>query len=187
MAFYEPASVFLAILTLWAYSSYASRASPRQIRQDLNTSENETRSGSASRRNSPGTEAQNRGIGYYGDRYNGPVRQSPESMRTRESQVTVQPSPGSTLTMDDEPTFIRLDRPNDDEMVQLFVRSGKPSVMRAHITGVGDICSPKGPTRILREGRKILNAISIAWGRTREYVSILEAVEKATMNMSNPP
>lgn len=186
MAYYEPASVFLAVLTLWAYSSYASRASPRQVCRDTETGGNETRSGSASRRNSPGLDAPDHGIRLYDLDESGLTRQLPESMRDRDSQVIVQPSPGSTLTIDDEPTFIRLDRPNDDEMVQLFVRSGKPSVMRAYITGVGDICSPKGPTRILAEGRRILNAVSIAWGRTREYVSILEAIEKATTNMSNP-
>jgi hypothetical protein len=81
---------------------------------------------------------------------------------------------------DGEPTFIRLDRPNDDEMVQLFVRSGRPSAMRAHITGVGDICSPQGPVKVLREGRKILESVSSAWGRTQDYISLLEAVEMAT-------
>ena len=186
MAFYEPVSVFLATLTLWAYSSYASRASPRHPRRNMETGENETRSGSVSRRQTPEAGEQSvgsLGYGVVGD--HSLTGQLPTSARMRESQVTVQPSPGSTLTLDDEPTFIRLDRPNDDEMVQLFVRSGKPSTMRAYITGVGDICSPKGPTRILREGKKILNAISIAWGRTREYVAILEAVEKATVNISN--
>ncbi|KAK6203675.1 hypothetical protein LQW54_008881 [Pestalotiopsis sp. IQ-011] len=81
-----------------------------------------------------------------------------------------------------EPTFIRLDRPNDDEMVQQFVKSGRPSVMRAHITGVGNISSPQGPAKILREGRKILSSVSSAWSRTREYISILESVEAVTVN-----
>ena len=186
MAFYEPVSVFLATLTLWAYSSYASRASPRHSRRNLDTEEDEARSGSVSRRQTPEPGEQSRGGLQCGAMDgNNLTGQLLTSARMRGSQVTVQPSPGSTLTLDDEPTFIRLDRPNDDEMVQLFVRSGKPSTMRAYITGVGDICSPKGPTRILREGKKILNAISIAWGRTTEFVSILDAVEKGTMNLSN--
>ena len=83
---------------------------------------------------------------------------------------------------DREPTFIRLDRPNDDEMVQLFVRSGRPSVMRAYITGVGNVCSPQGPVMILREGRKVLSAVSSAWGRTQEHVLLLTAIEKVITN-----
>jgi hypothetical protein len=67
-------------------------------------------------------------------------------------------------------------------MVQLFVRSAN---MRAYITGVGDICAAEGPARILREGRKILGTVSVAWGRTREYHDILEAMEQATMTRAN--
>lgn len=52
--------------------------------------------------------------------------------------------------------------------------------MRAYMTGVGDICGPQGPARLLREGRKVLVAVSAAWGRTGEYVALLDAVERAT-------
>lgn len=83
-----------------------------------------------------------------------------------------------------EPTFIRLDRPNDDEMVQLFVRKGRPSVMTAHIAGVGNICSSQGPIKILREGRKILSTVSSSWGRSREHTSILEALEMTMVGKS---
>lgn len=39
------------------------------------------------------------------------------------------------------PTSMQLDRPADDELVQLFVKRG--GYMRANITGVGNLCSPK--------------------------------------------
>ena len=54
--------------------------------------------------------------------------------------------------------------------------------MKAYITGVGDICAPEGPARVLREGRKILGTVSRAWGRTRQYHDILEALERAIVN-----
>ncbi|TPX12711.1 uncharacterized protein E0L32_000888 [Thyridium curvatum] len=109
-AFYEPTSVFLATLVLWAYSSYASRA--------------------------------------------------PLPSRTSNSESSAEDPP--------DPTFIHLDRPCDDEMVQLFVRSGRPSVIRAYVAGVGDIYDAKGPLGILQEGRKLLVSMSTAWGRTTD-------------------
>ena len=184
MAFYEPVSVFLATLTLWAYSSYASRASP--LRHGNPTDEaGDIRSGSNSREQSPSRD----------ERYHGAPPEtpsdgqahgcSPATTRVSQISVSIQSSLRSTLTADPDPTFIRLDRPCDDELVCLYVRQGRPSAMRAYITGVGDICSPKGPVRILKEGRKILNTLSITWGRTRKYIDILEAVEQATKDVSS--
>ncbi|KAL1874418.1 hypothetical protein VTK73DRAFT_295 [Phialemonium thermophilum] len=121
-AFYEPVSVFLATLVLWAYSVYAPRA-PLPYREG------------------EGDDAQ--GI--------------------------------------PNPTFVHLDRPCDDEMVQFFVRSGRPSVMGAYVAGVGNIYEPSGPAGILREGRKLLVAVSTAWGRTAEYLRVLKAVERHSM------
>jgi hypothetical protein len=54
--------------------------------------------------------------------------------------------------------------------------------MRAFITGVGNICGPEGPGRILREGKKILLTVSRSWGRTRDYVNVLIALENAVSN-----
>lgn len=176
MAFYEPVSVFLATLTLWAYSYYTSRVSAqRQTSRD-----GESRSGSASRHESPdpqGNTPQDQRGSHHGD-----VGPSPSASRVSQSRLPHASPRTSTYTSDPDPTFIRLDRPNDDEMVQLFVRSAN---MRAYITGVGDICAAEGPARILREGRKILGTVSVAWGRTREYHGILEAMEKATMTRAN--
>lgn len=89
--------------------------------------------------------------------------------------------PTRESSADPEPTFIRLDRPCDDEMVQLFVRAGRPDRMKANISGVGDICSTRGPSRLLREGRKILLTLASAWGCSWEYVTTLEGLE-AVMN-----
>ncbi|KAH7136648.1 hypothetical protein EDB81DRAFT_802815 [Dactylonectria macrodidyma] len=163
MAFYEPSSVFLATLSLWAYSYYASRASPI-IQRERHDHEYD-RSGSPSRQSSPFANVSGTAASAPG----------PESGVGESRDLN---SRGSSHVPDSEPTFIRLDRPNDDEMVQHFVRCGRPSNMRAYITGVGDICVAKGPTRILREGSKILGAASLAWGRTRDYAAILKALEK---------
>lgn len=131
-AFYEPISVYLATLTLWAYSSYTSRTTVTKHQFGADSDDDPTEPTSPTSNNQP------------------------------------------------IPTFIHLDRPNDDEMVQYFVLSGTPSTMRANITGVGDMYGPKGPIRILKEGRKILASVSMAWGRTKEYVDVLESLERAT-------
>lgn len=105
---------------------------------------------------------------------------------TRYSSPNQETSPLTSFGDQPKPTFIRLDRPNDDEMIQLFIESGGPLAMRAHITGVGDIYSPHGPICILREGRKILAAVSKAWGHTQEYDSVLEGLEDAGMRITIP-
>lgn len=148
MAFYEPGAVFLATLTLWAYSYYTSKTAPA-VREERRHDGDEPASGSPSRQSSP----------------------TPAANHTEREESCMTPEP--------DPTFIRLDRPCDDEMVQFFVRAGRPSSVRAYITGVGDVCAKNGPARILREGRKILGSVSMAWGRNPDHVSILEAFERA--------
>ncbi|OCL02292.1 hypothetical protein AOQ84DRAFT_393059 [Glonium stellatum] len=164
-AFYEPAAVFLATLALWAYSSYTSLAS-RASQSDKQTQEQaQSPNDSNARRQSPTNHN------------GGDAGMSPPSSPNHTTEIVLS-SPSSTITDAPEPTFILLDRPNDDEMVQMFVRSGHPSRMRAYITGVGNVCSPRGPRRILREGRKILAKISPVWGCAREYMDLLEALEQ---------
>ena len=142
-AFYEPMAVFLATLTIWAYSSYASRtAGNNQGSPDRTGNNTDDESGA----------------------------QTNKKERSREDVDDEDAEPA--------PTFIHLDRPNDDEMVQAFVRFGTATVMRANITGVGDIYSAKGPARILKEGRKILASVSTAWGRTERFASVLEVLEQ---------
>ncbi|KAJ5456687.1 hypothetical protein N7530_011961 [Penicillium desertorum] len=69
-----------------------------------------------------------------------------------------------------EPSFIHLDRPCDDELVQLFVREGH--AMRGNITGVGDICGAEGPERVLRVGCEILSGLT-AWSVSKKFAAIL--------------
>jgi len=53
-----------------------------------------------------------------------------------------------------EPSFLHLDRPLDDELVQTFVRLGHK--MSAYIAKVGNIHSKGAPAKILREGISLL-------------------------------
>lgn len=80
-----------------------------------------------------------------------------------------------------EPSFIHLDRPCDDELVQLFVRDGHS--MRGNINGVGDICALDGPERILRVGCETLAGLS-AWGISKRFIAILTRL--ADMESQNP-
>jgi hypothetical protein len=53
-----------------------------------------------------------------------------------------------------EPSFLHLDRPIDDELVQTFVRVGHK--VSAHISKVGNILDASAPSNILREGILLL-------------------------------
>lgn len=108
-AFYEPSSVYISTLALWAYGTFA----PRTTSPPPNP-------------NPPADE----------------------------------PSPSSD-TESLFPTSMQLDRPADDELVQLFVKRG--ASMKANITGVGNLCSAKGPVRVLTEGRNLLLGLK-GWG-----------------------
>lgn len=72
--------------------------------------------------------------------------------------------------MPGKPLFIHLDRPCDDELAQLFVREGHG--MKAVLTGVGDICAPKGPAETLKAGCLILAGLS-SWGISKRFTAIL--------------
>lgn len=54
-----------------------------------------------------------------------------------------------------EPSFLHLDRPIDDELVQTFVRVGHK--MSAYISNVGSIQDRDAPAKILQEGISLLN------------------------------
>ncbi|KAH9880550.1 hypothetical protein IAQ61_000843 [Plenodomus lingam] len=53
-----------------------------------------------------------------------------------------------------EPSFLHLDRPLDDELVQTYVRLGHK--MSAYISNVGNIQDPGAPARIVKEGLCLL-------------------------------
>ena len=82
-----------------------------------------------------------------------------------------------------DPPIIHLDRPCNDELVQLFVREGQ--TMKSHIMGVGDICKLNGPEGILRVGCKTLAGLT-SWGISKEFMAILTTMaELASQNSNN--
>jgi len=88
----------------------------------------------------------------------------PSPLRNPDSDSDEEPS-----SADEQPEFIHLDRPCDDEMVQHFVRNGHN--MSGHMSNVGDIC--KSPQKVLLEGAKLLRTKLSSWGISREYYDIL--------------
>ncbi|KAE8372645.1 C2H2 type zinc finger domain protein [Aspergillus bertholletiae] len=77
---------------------------------------------------------------------------------------------GADGNLPSEPTFFHIDRPCDDELVQIFVRGGQ--AMKGNVTGVGDICAPEGPRRILQLGCETLTGLT-SWGISRRFIAIL--------------
>lgn len=98
--------------------------------------------------------------------------------RTRDPQSS---SPVSTPGTSG-PTFIRLDRPCDDELVQIYVRDDGGH-MRAHISGVGNILAPQAPERALLEGRRILESLG-AWASARKMAAMLARLADLTREES---
>ncbi|KAF2225846.1 hypothetical protein BDZ85DRAFT_72323 [Elsinoe ampelina] len=79
---------------------------------------------------------------------------------------------------DDEasfPTSINIDRPADDEIVQMYIRRGDR--MQALIVGVGDIRSSSGPGRVLGEGAKLVSSLA-NWGHSRRVMRILGTLQR---------
>ncbi|KAF9634814.1 putative c2h2 transcription protein [Lasiodiplodia theobromae] len=157
-AFYEPHAVFLSTLAMWAYASYTSLTHA--------FARTDSRSGSDSP--SPGGET---------------VLTCSDDFGAGSTAGGMNGGGGGGEMVAEEwdpeghhPTFIRLDRPNDDEMVQLFVRNGDPARMKAHVSGVGNLLSPQGPERVLREGCKILSRMTLTWGVASEHVKVLSSM-----------
>ncbi|TVY27781.1 Zinc finger protein [Lachnellula hyalina] len=123
-AFYEPSSVFLATLILWAYGRFAVHTS------GINTNHNS---------------------------------ENTEVTRDRDED-------DAGLLF---PTSMQLDRPADDELVQLFVKRGL--TMKANIMGVGNLCSKRGYIKVLVEGRNLL-ARSRGWGAARRAIRTLDVL-----------
>ncbi|KAH9863973.1 hypothetical protein J1614_009906 [Plenodomus biglobosus] len=91
-----------------------------------------------------------------------------------------------------EPSFLHLDRPLDDELVQTYVRLGH--TMSAYIANVGNIRDPGAPARIAKEGLCLLARKSEAtsngqnlptallvespctWGIERSYKKLLSSL-----------
>ncbi|KAL7966084.1 hypothetical protein HDV63DRAFT_174058 [Trichoderma sp. SZMC 28014] len=158
--FYDPLSVFYATLALWAYGFYTPK-----------------------KRGSVGY-GPTVSPGRVASHVEGTVSGEQELGCDRPGSGTQSPPTHQAYSRDRDLTFIRLDRPNDDEMVQLFVSSSQTSKMSALISGVGDICGPEGPALVLKEGRAMLGAIPQTWIQGSHYMDTLFALENATRSRS---
>lgn len=98
---------------------------------------------------------------------------------------------------DVEPSFMHLDRPLDDELVQLFVRSGHK--ISAYVAKVGNINESLAPGRILCEGVRLLargvvpdakveksadkgdqTKMEYVWGIEASFIESLQRLTRAT-------
>ncbi|RAL08040.1 FTFMHR domain-containing protein [Aspergillus homomorphus CBS 101889] len=71
-----------------------------------------------------------------------------------DDQALADEDDAATDQSDAEPRLIYLDRPLDDELVQMYIRVGNK--VSAQLKGVGDITSDGAPVKILRQGFYLL-------------------------------
>ncbi|KAA8568354.1 hypothetical protein EYC84_007390 [Monilinia fructicola] len=142
-AFYEARAVYLATLVLWAYGLFAVRGALRAGGADADGNGSRGDDMSRGRRNE-----EREGGGGGGDDDDGD-----DDDDEAEEQFN-----------DFYPRSMQLDRPADDELVQLFVKRGQR--MKALVMGVGNLCqrNGRGASRVLGEGRKLLGAGKYMWG-----------------------
>ncbi|PSR81662.1 hypothetical protein BD289DRAFT_438793 [Coniella lustricola] len=141
-AFNEPGKVFLATLVVWAYGSVCPPQQPQQQSLDMSTA--------------------TRGA---------PSQRSGRSARFDRSLEEGEHHDEKEVESDVEAiSSIRLDRPTDDELVQIFIKRGRS--MTATISGVGNITGHNGPTRMLREGCKLINTLN-KWPVRHQYLETL--------------
>lgn len=158
--FVEGFAVYLATLVVWSYSistlSFARQVAEKSGQQQLRRTSLVHVAEYADGEGSSRPEA-TRNAG------------SAESTARRENSDTPRPAQEAPDHEDEDdypqPTFIHLDRPCDDEIVQVYVRAGHR--MEGNMVRVGDICKPGAPQRILREGLRMLSGTQslIAVGR----------------------
>jgi hypothetical protein len=123
--------------------------------------------------------------------------QSPPVVTTSPSERTHV----STASDDNnDPSFLHLDRPLDDELVQIFVQSGYK--MSAYIMGVGNIQAADAPTKIIDTGIQLLSKSAASkhgiensvmdpvspegrcvWGIEASFRESLKQVAQATKDM----
>lgn len=100
-----------------------------------------------------------------------PPQQPSTSLRGSNNNNNSRPREDEDWSCDlDEISSIRLDRPCDDELVQLFIKRGRS--MQATIMGVGNITGTNGPFRMLKEGRKLLSTLD-KWPIRNRYMQVL--------------
>ncbi|KAL9084363.1 MAG: hypothetical protein Q9159_005271 [Coniocarpon cinnabarinum] len=79
---------------------------------------------------------------------------------------------------DPMPELLQLDRPCDDELIQLFV--GNADKIKGYVAGVGYLCSPEGPKKVLGVGCQILR-FGRNWDLDGGYTRILRAVQERSI------
>lgn len=82
------------------------------------------------------------------------------------------------------PELLQLDRPCDDELVQLFTTHADR--IKGYVAGVGYLCSPDGPRKMLDVGCRILRH-GRNWDLDGGYIRILRAVqERSILDQATP-
>ncbi|GIJ89496.1 hypothetical protein Asppvi_008438 [Aspergillus pseudoviridinutans] len=79
---------------------------------------------------------------------------APSSGQIPRDHLLADEDSAATDQSDAEPRLIYLDRPLDDELVQMYIRIGDK--VSAHLKGVGDITSDGAPLKILKQGFYLL-------------------------------
>jgi hypothetical protein len=179
-AIIEPFAIYIASLVLWAYSVSTSRAtllghSPGRIEVGRNSEASQHSQDSITKSRPEVLEPQNIS-NYYDASVSSPLNSRIGSaLESLESHET---------------SLIQLDRPCDDELVQLFVRFGEH--MTPYMARIGDVKSSDSPGKILREGIRLLSChgnkvtasrtsgserrLDFAWGIAEDFTSMLSAL-----------
>lgn len=165
-SFIEPFAVYISTLVIWAYSVSTQLSKEQEKSRSINM---------ASQQNGTDTTM-------YGT---SDLLEIPRTSTARSDEDS-----------DPDPSFIHLDRPCDDESVQMYMRLGHK--VMANISRIGDICADSAPKKILLEGLRLLsdgNDLSSAepsesdqtchggfactWGITQSYVHSLRRLVRA--------
>ncbi|KIL89550.1 hypothetical protein FAVG1_07130 [Fusarium avenaceum] len=104
-----------------------------------------------------------------------------DGSHAREDSADVEAGVDQDEEEEPEPTFIHLDRPCDDEMVQVYIRLGHK--MNGYMQRVGNICSPDAPAKILKEGIRLLSQTRTkekSWGIETSFAKSLTSLLHAT-------
>lgn len=151
--FVEGFAVYLATLVVWSYS-FSTLSFARQVAEKGGQQQPRRTSLVYVAEDAEGEESDRPEVSS-DTRYPGTVAR-------RENPDTPRPAHEAPDHEDEDdypqPTFIHLDRPCDDEIVQVYVRAGHR--MEGNMVRVGDICKKGAPQRILREGLRMLGTQS---------------------------
>ncbi|TGO46196.1 hypothetical protein BOTNAR_0606g00020 [Botryotinia narcissicola] len=147
-AFYEAEAVYLATLALWAYGLFA-----------------ECKGGVYQRDRDGERYGNGRDASEHGDEGREKERGREREMEREREREREEDEEEEEQFYHPYPSTMQLDRPADDELVQLFVKRGQG--MRALVMGVGNLCARdgKGARRMLGEGSKVLDGLGMErWG-----------------------